>query len=260
MTESVALKDYFSEELAHHLSTLIVPHYPSFQSEAFIDSVKHQVLPLQLKARVAVISQALKEQLPDNYPDSLAILLNILGPENKTEEGMFTNGYFLMPIAHFVETYGLNHYHLSMQALYQITKRHTAEYALRPYLAHDPEQTLEILTSWLNDTNSHVRRLVSEGTRPRLPWAKKIDVLKGDITYHFQLLQPLVNDPSPYVRKSVANHINDLTKTHPEQTLSWLRNEITSSIDYNSRVIQQGLRTLKKQGDARALDILNDLE
>ncbi|GAE30260.1 DNA alkylation repair protein [Alkalihalobacillus hemicellulosilyticus] len=260
MTKSVALKNYFNEELAHHLSELIVPHYPSFQSEAFIHSVEQQVSPLQLKARVAVISQALKKQLPNRYPDALAILMNILGPENKTEEGMFTNGYFLMPLAHFVETYGLSHYHLSMQALYEITKRHTAEYAIRPYLAHDPDQTLKILTKWLNDSNSHVRRLVSEGTRPRLPWAKKIDVLKGEIPYHFQLLKPLLNDPSPYVRKSVANHINDLTKSHPEQTLSWIQHVMTGSIDYNNWVIQQGLRTLKKQGDGRALNILNDLK
>lgn len=259
MAQTISLKNYFNEDLAQHLSTLIVEHYPSFQANSFIRSVEKQVAPLELKARVAVISQALREHLPQEYSFALSILLKILGPVNKTEEGMFTNGYFLMPVAHFVELYGLNDVELSLQALYEITKRHTSEYAIRPYITNAPDKTYNTLKWWLNDSNSHVRRLVSEGTRPRLPWAKKIDVLKGDVVNHYQLLEPLLNDPSPYVQKSVANHINDLSKSHTQQTLNWLETIINSDKDYHHKMIRHGLRTLIKQENERALDFLNNL-
>ncbi|WP_062047419.1 DNA alkylation repair protein [Bacillus sp. JCM 19034] len=259
MAQSIALKNYFNEDLAHHLSTLIVAHHPSFPANSFIRSVEKQVTPLELKGRVAVISQALREHLPHEYPVALSILLNILGPENETEEGMFTNGYFLMPVAHFVEVYGLNDQHQSLHALYEITKRHTSEYAIRPYITNSPDQTYIVLQRWLTDSNSHVRRLVSEGTRPRLPWAKKINVIKNDVTNHFHLLEPLLNDPSPYVRKSVANHINDLSKSHTEQTVNWLETIINGDKPYHHKIVQHGLRTLIKQKNDKALDFLNKL-
>ncbi len=162
MSEKKALKEYFGVELAERLSELILPHYREFSSDSFVAAVANQVEPLELKGRVAVITDELKRSLPSEYPMSLSILLNILGPENETEEGMFTNGYFLMPVAHFVEKYGLNYFNLSMDALYEITKRHTAEYAIRPYLSGDLDSCLKILSCWSQDDNFHVRRLVSK--------------------------------------------------------------------------------------------------
>lgn len=115
MSATVPLKSYFGVELAHRLSDLIKPHYPAFTTEDFVNSVADRVEPLELKARVAVISDELKRALPSAYPESLDILLRILGPENETEQGMFTNGYFLMPIAHLVEKYGLDDFNISMK-------------------------------------------------------------------------------------------------------------------------------------------------
>lgn len=258
MSESKALKDYFGVELAYHLSSLIKPHFPSFPSDSFVQSVEIQFKPLELKGRVAVITDELRKALPDDYLEALSILLKILGPENETEQGMFTNGYFLMPVAHFVEKYGLQHFQPSMNALCEITKRHTSEYALRPYLQSYPDESLNYLNLWLSDPNPHVRRLVSEGTRPRLPWAKRIKAIKGDPSNNLALLFPLLKDSSLYVRKSVANHLNDLTKDYKDTTLNWI-SHLEIKYEGTCWIIRHGLRSLVSIEDPEAMSILEAL-
>lgn len=192
--------------------------------------------------------------LPADYSDALNILLKILGPENETEQGMFTNGYFLMPVAYIV-------FEISMQALYEITKRHTSEYAIRPYLECFPDECLKYLNNWLNDINPHVPRLVSEGTRPRLPWAKRMNAIKGNPSNNLALVAPLFiegKDPSLYVRKSLANHLNNLTKDYREYTLDWLR-RLDLKEEGIDRVIRHGLRSLSGLGDPEALSLLEIL-
>ncbi|MCQ6557305.1 DNA alkylation repair protein [Paenibacillus mendelii] len=253
---AAALKLYFGRELADRLSRLIRPHFPEFPAEVFIDSVTEQVGSLELKGRVAVIADELRKALPADYPVALNILLPILGPENETEEGMFNNGYFLMPIAYFVEKYGLSHFELSMHAMYEITKRHTSEYAIRPYLELHLEDTFERLSHWSRDANLHVRRLVSEGTRPRLPWARRIHAIHGDPANNLVLLEPLWNDPSFYVRKSVANHLNDLKKDYKGITLEWLHEHCDRGGKHSSWMVRHSLRSLIKSEDHEAIALL----
>lgn len=259
MSGTQPLKLYFGAELAQRLSDLIKPHYADFPVRSFVDSVAGLVGPLELKGRVAAIADGLKQALPDGYTESVAILMRILGPENETDEGMFTNGYFLMPVAYFVEKYGLDHFQLSMRALSEITKRHTAEYAIRPYLDVYLEESIGQLGSWSQDANFHVRRLVSEGTRPRLPWAKRIGTLRGDPACNLALLEPLLHDPAPYVRKSVANHLNDLTKDYKDVVLEWLRKHQAAGGDSYRWVVRHSLRSLVKSEDRDALRLLNEL-
>ncbi|MFX3633925.1 MAG: DNA alkylation repair protein [Candidatus Pristimantibacillus sp.] len=261
MSEPTALKHFFDERLANRLSDLIVQQYPSFPSKSFIQEVVERIPSFELKGRVAVIADALHHTLPEDYPTALRILSVILGPENKTEEGMFTNGYFLMPIAYFVEKYGLEYVELSLEALYEITKRHTSEYAIRPYLTAHTDLCLAKLREWLDDPNPHVRRLVSEGTRTRLPWAKRISILHGDLTIHLGLLEPLLDDPSMYVRKSVANHLNDLTKeqAHQETILIWLKQHARQGGKHRKWIIRTGLRTLLKQGEPSIQEFLKEI-
>lgn len=251
------LKFYFDQKLAERLSRLIKQHVPRFSSESFITAVASKVENKELKARVDVIATELKRHLPSDYEQALSILLQILGPENETEEGMFTSGYFLMPVAYFVEKYGHEHFDASMLALIEITKRHTSEYALRPYLALDIDRSLAYLQKWITHSNSHVRRLVSEGTRPRLPWAKRIQPLKNDPACNLGLLEQLLDDPSPYVQKSVANHMNDLAKDHPQLVITWIEQCLANHKRINGRVIRHGLRTLVKQEKKEAVQLLD---
>lgn len=260
MTATIPLKHYFGLELAERLAGLIQQHHSDFPADAFIAAVAEKTESLELKGRVAVIAEQLQRALPSSYPEAILILLKIVGPENETEQGMFTNGYFLMPVAYFVEKYGLEHFDISMNALYEITKRHTSEYAIRPFLERYPDDCMKQLKFWQRDPNLHVRRLVSEGPRPRLPWAKWIGVLKDDPVHNLSLLDPLLNDPSLYVRKSVANHLNDLTKDYKAVTLDWLRDRIERGEPHVGWVAHHGLRSLIKSGDRNAIDLLKLLK
>lgn len=259
MGSYMPLKNYFGQELAVRLAGAIKPFYPAFPTTSFVSAVEENAGPLELKARVRLIAEELHRALPLEYPDQLEILLRILGPENESEQGMFTEGYFLMPVAYFVECYGLEHVHISMNALYEITKRHTSEYAIRPYLHREPEQCMQIFQDWSYDPNSHVRRLVSEGTRPRLPWAKRMSVLGGNPMHNLALLEPLLDDCSGYVRRSVANHLNDLTKDHREITLQWITDKLNKDWQHGPSIVRHALRSLIKSGDADALTIMKQL-
>lgn len=260
MSGYTPLKYYFDRELALRLAYLIQAQYPHFTKKSFVDTVAIEVENIELKARVEVIADTLKQHLPTDYKEALAVLLKILGLENNTEEGMFTKGYFLMPIAKFVESYGLEHFDLSLNAIYEITKRHTSEYAIRPYLHADTDRCMAYFQDWIKDPNSHVRRLVSEGTRPRLPWAKKIPPLKDNVQYNLRLLENLMDDSSHYVQKSVANHMNDLTKENPEAVLKWIQRLISDGNGINPKIIKNGLRTLIKSKDEHALELLRQVE
>ena len=173
MAEYKKVKDYFDKELAELLAGKIEQVYPKFQSKKFVKTIADSVNDFELKARVTIITDALNDFLPDDYKKAVAILLQILGPENPSETGMFTEGYWLMPVAFFVEKYGGDDFKTSINAIYEITKRHTGEYAVRPFLDKYPEKMLSIMNDWSQDNNFHVRRLACEGIRPRRPWATR---------------------------------------------------------------------------------------
>lgn len=256
MTESQPLKNYFGIELAQHLADIIKPIYPSFQTDSFIVQIAQDVDLLELKDRVALIGTALYDHLPSDYLESLPIILKVLGPEMGEDDGMFVSGFQLMPIAYFVEVYGLDHYEESINALYEITKRFTAEFAIRPYIIRYPDRTLERLRDWAKDDNHHVRRLVSEGIRPRLPWASQLPAFIADPTPVLDILELLKDDESQYVQKSVANNLNDITKDHPELVLERLARWNKNASDSTRWIIRHALRTLIKNGDTAALNLL----
>ncbi|MEZ4897003.1 MAG: DNA alkylation repair protein [Saprospiraceae bacterium] len=164
--------------------------------------------------------------------------------------------FYYMPHSLFVAEYGLNHFEHSMQALYEITKRFTSEFAIRPFLIKYPEQTLSILAEWTQDPSEHVRRLVSEGTRPRLPWAMRLPEFQKDPQPALRLLELLRNDPSEYVRRSVANHLNDISKDHPELVLRTCEKWWLPGSENMQSLCSHALRTLVKAGHPEALAIL----
>lgn len=257
MTERQGYTEDLGARTAEILAERIHAVHPAFPARAYIDEVAESVAGLGLKARVRVMAAALRRHLPPSYDDALAILLASLGPELAGREGMFTHGWYLMPVARFVEDYGLDHLDQSMHALREITRRHTSEYAIRPYLLRYPEQTYAYLRKWVHDPSPHVRRLVSEGTRSRLPWASRFPARAHDPLPVIELLDALADDPSAFVRKSVANNMNDLSKDHPELILTtagrWLARNPSQRTTW---IVRHGLRTLIKAGDERALALV----
>ncbi len=259
MSESTLFKDNLNPQVARSFGAQIKTAYPIFDADAFAAQIEPQLPSLELKERVAVFSEALRHHLPEDYAEAVGILLSIFGGENSPEAGLFkeTNGWAYWSIAYFVERYGLEDFDTSLAAMHTITKHFSCEFAIRPFLIQYPAPTLSVLDDWTADPSPHVRRLVSEGTRSRLPWGMRLNQFIDDPTPTLALLNKLKNDESEYVRRSVANHLNDITKDNPELVIAtlqrWHEEEPSQEIQWITR---HALRSLVKAGDPEALALL----
>ena len=256
-SKSIKLKHYYGKNLAILLADKIADIFPTFQKRGFINTVESKTNALELKDRIKTITEALREYLPLEYPEAVKIMSEILGPPNPNENGMFREGYWILPIAFFVETYGINDFETSTNAIYQITQRSTGEYAVRPFIVKYPNEMLALMLKWSCDSNVHVRRLSSEGLRPRLPWAKKLDQFIVDPKPILPILENLKQDESLFVKKSVANNINDILKDNYDIGIKLLR-KWSGSQNTNTRwIIKHSLRNQLKIGNTEASDLLN---
>lgn len=216
-TGRVSITEAFGGSLAALLADKIVAVYPEFQKKKFCAQVVKEVVGKSYTERVGIIADALHAYLPEAYPDALGILMQILGPENKEETGMFTHYYWLMPVGKFIEKYGIDNFSLSIKAIEEITKRNTGEYAIRPFARVYPAKTLAVCTRWAKSNNFHLRRLASEGLRPKLPWATKLEEWNDAPAPVMAILDLLKEDEVRFVKKSVANHLRDWIKVHPQE-------------------------------------------
>jgi 3-methyladenine DNA glycosylase AlkC len=213
---------------------------------------------LELLDRGRHIARVLAAHLPPDYPEAVAVLLRSLGPEHATDEllGAGMAPFFYFPHTIFVAERGLDHFDLSMRVQYELTKRFSAESSIRPYIARYPERTLAVLREWTRDPSPHVRRLVSEGTRLRLPWAVRVPWLDVHPERALALLELLKDDPSTLVRRSVANSLNDLGKLRPDllarTAAAWLKDASPE----RRALVEHGLRSAVKRGNADALRLL----
>jgi len=215
ITGKVSITQSFGENLAKLLSEKIVAVHESFPTHDFCKNIKEQVIDKSYTQRIEIIADNLKQHLPEKYTDALSILMQIIGPENEQETGMFTNFYWLMPVAKFIQKFGLDHFTHSVQAIEEVTKRNTGEYAIRPYARKYPDRTLAVCKKWAQSKNFHLRRLASEGLRPKLPWAPKLYIWNDEPELVFEILEILKEDESRFVKKSVANHLRDWIKVNP---------------------------------------------
>jgi 3-methyladenine DNA glycosylase AlkC len=213
-TGRVSIALAYGTELAKLLAVKLQSVYPKFATHNFIDHVTQAVEGKSYKERIEVFADALKQYLPDDYITSIIVLQNILGPENPQQTGMFTQYYWLMPVSKFIEKYGTQYALESLMAIAELTKRCTGEYAIRPFARLYPEQTLQACTMWAKSANFHLRRLASEGLRPKLPWATKLDVWVNNPQPVFTILELLKEDEILFVKKSVANHLRDYVKVN----------------------------------------------
>jgi len=256
MAES--LKTFFSPSLVMRLAADIERVHPTFPSRGFVKDATKGLDDLELLDRGKHISRALERHLPANYPDAIDILLRSLGPEHATDEllGVGMAPFYYLPHTQFVATRGLDQFELSMRAQYELTKRFSAESSIRPFIAAEPERTLATLRQWTRDPNAHVRRLVSEGTRLRLPWAMRVRWLDANPERVLELLELLKDDPAPLVRRSVANNLNDLGKVHPALLARTCGAWLDEASAERRALIEHALRSAVKRGDASALRLL----
>lgn len=252
------LKGFFSPSLVRRLAGEIARVHPAFPERAFIKTATSGLEKLELLDRGRHIARALAAHLPQEYPKAIDVLLRSLGSEHATDEllGVGMAPFFYVPHTIFVAEHGLDHFDLSMRAQYELTKRFSAESSIRPYIAHDPERTLAVLRKWTSDANPHVRRLVSEGTRLRLPWAMRVAWLDSNPQRVLELLELLKDDSSSLVRRSVANSLNDLGKVYPELLTGTCAAWLDDASRERRALVEHALRSAVKRGDPAALRLL----
>ena len=241
-------KDEMSAALARDLARELATTWPDFPRHRFTRGVDVALAPLALVARVELLTDRLAAVLPDDFERAADILWGAL------ESPTFT-GWMTWPCSNFVARAGIDHPGVALPLLAGLTPRWSCEFAVRPFVERHPEVTYEHLGRWAADADEHVRRLVSEGTRPRLPWGRRLRGLVHDPTPNIELLDRLVDDPSAYVRRSVANHLNDIAKDHPDVALALARRWQPRG-DGPAWAVRHGLRTLVKRGDREALALL----
>lgn len=237
----------FFERLCPVLSDTI----PGFDERKFINKVFDNQWPdLELKQRTRQITLALRCFMPDDFILAAPMIVNLSNRLRQNEEQ--EQSYPLIFLPDYIAVYGLDHFEISMMALGEVTKLVSAEFAVRPFLMRYPETAMQQMIAWSTHENSFVRRLASEGCRPRLPWAMGLPALKIDPSPIWPVLENLKEDTSEYVRRSVANNLNDIAKDHPETLLKKVRRW---KADHPSTkwIIKHGCRTLLKKGSEEAL-------
>jgi 3-methyladenine DNA glycosylase AlkC len=246
-------KNEFSAENAKRIAAALRRAYPAFPLPRFSKGLASELEALELKQRVIHIAGRIEACLPDDPQVMFPILTRSLAADEADGGGL--RGFLVWPLTEIVARKGLTHHAESMRALREMTIRFTAEFAIRPFLRVAPEQTLDQLHAWCADPNEHVRRLVSEGSRPLLPWGGNLKEFLHAPFPTLRLLETLYQDESDYVRLSVSNHLNDLSKHQPELVLKTLREWKRASGDSSAfaKLSRHACRTLIKQGHSAAL-------
>ncbi len=250
------LKNHFGPEVAESIAADLAAIDGSFDVDRFLTLALDGFEDLELTPRARHIAEAMAACLPADRAEALRTLIDSLGPENPEQELTGMASFRYLPHVYFVADHGLEHFDLAMEAQYELTKRFTAEFSIRAYLEHHERRTLDVLERWAGDGNVHVRRLVSEGTRPRLPWAPRLRRFQEDPTPVLALLERLKDDPEEYVRRSVANNLNDISKDHPDVVIGLAARWWDEGDEHRRRLVRHGLRTLIKAGHPEALAVL----
>lgn len=240
------LKNCYSPELVQSIATACKDHYSKFEAERFVQNVLiDDWHDLELKERMHRIAEVLGYYLPPNYQKAVKILLKVATKFSGLEHMCFPD---------FIEQYGMEHYDTSISALQALTQGSTSEFAIRPFIIRYPEKTMQQMGLWSQSDNKHIRRLATEGCRPRLPWAMALPEFKSKPEPVLSIILKLIDDESLYVRRSVANNLNDISKDHPEVIVDVANKYLgmSKNVDW---VIKHACRGLLKQGHKTVLSL-----
>ena len=262
ITAGQPLKDLFDATLVELIGESFAAVHKAFDRARFRRTANAGLEDGTMLQRAAHIAEALAGELPADFPAASRVLIAALGPRQPRTDGNGLRGFFYMPHSTYIARHGTGHFDAGMTANQELTMCFTAEFSVRPFLEAHPERTLKRLAKWTGHENEHVRRLCSEGTRPRLPWASRLPVLAADPSLAHPLLEALKDDPSLYVRRSVANHLGDVCKDHPawvyELCERWLQEVADAPAERAKQrkwMIRHAVRLPAKKGAREALDL-----
>ncbi|NRA83007.1 MAG: DNA alkylation repair protein [Gammaproteobacteria bacterium] len=252
-------KNNLSSELVVCIAGHLARHLDEFDRSAFEVSILNDLSSLELKERVQLIADHIHDALPCDYTVRYQIIREILHPVTDTNGALQSDengicGWGMMPLGLVVGRHGGAAFEESLLLLKEMTKRFSSEFDVRYFLLADQDRALNIMKKWIGDPNRHVRRLVSEGTRPRLPWAMQLPKLVAAPYPTLPLLEALRDDPEEYVRRSVANHLNDIAKDHPDLVADLAKDWMQGADKVREKLVRHACRTLIKQGHPVALE------
>jgi len=238
-------KNLLNAAVVRDMSSRLEHAWSGFDAKRFQRFASAGLDDLELKARAMHIAAALEATLPPDFARAADIVQGAI-------EGGLT-GWALWPVGEYLARQGQEAPERALAVLHTLTQGFTAEWAIRPFILRHPDLTFATLARWVSDPNEHVRRLVSEGSRPRLPWGMQLKSLIADPSPTLPLLETLMDDDSEYVRKSVANHLNDIAKDHPHLVAQWLEKHLPDASRERHSLLRHASRSLIKGGDARVL-------
>jgi len=240
-------KDRLGRSAVAGLAAEIARVYPKFDHQGFVKTVAtREYLTLELKDRSKAIATGLKPFLPDNYRKAVDILI-----KTAPSVGAFEN----WSLTAYIELFGLERFEESMRAMKALTVFSTCEFCIRPFMIRYTDRMMPILHEWATDKNEHVRRLAAEGSRPRGVWVAHIDAFRKDPAPVLELLEKLKADESLYVRKAVANNLNDISKDHPDRVIATALRWKKDNHKHTDWIIRHACRSLIKKGDPRVFPI-----
>jgi 3-methyladenine DNA glycosylase AlkC len=247
------LKNMYSNKFLSEIADIGAATLPGFDRKRFLNHVLGTGWELlELKQRIRRISTALAGEFTGEYPEDLNMVL--LYTKALHKHSGRDDSFLYMFIPDYIEQYGLAYPAISLEAMAHITILSSCEYAIRQFIIADQNTSLQVMFGWTSHPHPSVRRLASEGCRPRLPWAIALPALKRDPTPVLPILERLCNDDSEFVRRSVANNLNDIAKDNPAFVLQ-LAEAWMGRSQHTDRIFKHGCRTLLKKADARALGI-----
>lgn len=242
------LKEMFNKKFYEHFAVEFKKEYKVFDEKSFITNVTRNLDYLSLNERMRNTSFILKKYLPVDYSKTIQIMKQVIPNIN--------GNYTTLVFSDYVGLFGQKDFNVSMDALKYFTPYGSSEFAIRTFLRNNFSQTIKVMYGWAKDKNYHVRRLASEGSRPRLPWSFKLDKVIENPKLTLPILESLKEDNEMYVKKSVANHINDISKDHPEYIIKLIKKWKSNNVHTNW-IIKHGSRTLIKSGNKQLLNTLD---
>ncbi|MCP4987821.1 MAG: DNA alkylation repair protein [Colwellia sp.] len=250
------MKDGLNAASAERIAGAISQVYPSFAEEAFLQQVEQGLSALELKERVNHFIDILAKHLPADFIDCHKIFTQLKPHWNHGDPEDPLRAFAAWPVTDFIAKYGIGSPDLAFECMHYLTSLFSAEFAIRPFIQKYPELSSRYLKQWVTDEDYHVRRLTSEGTRPRLPWGIRLQEFCQDPTPNLALLEQLKDDDSEYVRRSVANHLNDIAKDNPEIVIALCKDWQTNASTNTQWLIKHACRSLIKSGNPEVFPLL----
>lgn len=263
MTEP--FKNLINAQTVQHAGLHLHRVWPALDRQRFEQQAAQGLDGLEFKARAMQLADALQATLPADFAEAARLIEASLAPplaldaagepaglsEAQSQAGL--SGWVVWSLGEYVARQGMADVPRALACLHALTQRFSAEFAIRPFIQQHPDVTLAVLQRWVHDPSAHVRRLVSEGSRPRLPWGLRLQALVANPAPTLPLLRALQDDPSAYVRRSVANHLNDIAKDHPDLVAQWVREHQQAANPQRTALLRHASRSLIKRGHAPTL-------